>query len=476
MNISILFILLNTRKLLLTNRSNKDRIIKETGTKDGGDFTKNLTILPADSYTVINKTILNDNDVKLISRLYQPIIGHTAVSLYLTLLDDLDKSELMSDELTHHHLMATMQLKLEDIIIARGKLEAAGLLKSYVKKDSINHYVYLIYSPISAIEFFNHPILNVVLYNNLGKKEYEKLLNYYKIPKINLKDYEDITASFNEVFTPVKGTVLKIEEDITRRDSNNILINKGIDFNLLISSLPKEQVSDKCFSNEVKELINALSFTYNLNTLDMQGLVRNSLNEKGLIDKNLLRKSCRDYYQFDNSGALPTLIYNKQPDYLKKPQGDNSKWAKMVYTFENINPYQLLKARYKGAEPTDRDKRLIEGLLIEQKLNPGVVNVLISYVLKINNEQLTKGYVEAIAGQWKRLNIETVEEAMRITEKEHKKLKKLMESKNNKAVAKKHSSPKDDTKLPSWFNIDPNTSETTVEDTKEMEEILKSLV
>ncbi|MDD5888385.1 MAG: DnaD domain protein [bacterium] len=438
---------------------------------------KNLTILPADTYTVINKTILSDSDLKLISRLYQPIIGYTAVSLYLTLLDDLDKLELMSEELTHHHLMSTMQLKLEDIVIAREKLEAVGLLKSYVKKDSINHYAYLIYSPLSANEFFSHPILNVVLYNNLGKKEYDKLLNLYKIPRINLKDYEDVTCSFNEVFTSVKGSVLEIEGDITKRDSNNILINKGIDFNLLISSLPKEQISDKCFSNEVKELINALSFTYNLNTLDMQGLVRNSLNEKGLIDKNLLRKSCRDYYQFDNNGSLPTLIYNKQPEYLKKPQGDNSKWAKMVYTFENITPYQLLKARYKGAEPTDRDKRLIENLLIEQKLNPGVVNVLISYVLKINNEQLTKGYVEAIAGQWKRLNIETVEEAMKITEKEHKKLKKMMENRKTKDTSKKSSNNKqDDSKLPSWFNIDPKTTTTTEEDTKEMEEILTSLV
>lgn len=437
---------------------------------------KNLTILPADTYTVINKTILNDNDAKLISRLYQPIIGYTAVSLYLTLLDDLDKLELMSEELTHHHLMATMQLKLEDIVIAREKLEATGLLKSYIKKGSVNHYAYLIYSPLSANDFFNHPILNVVLYNNLGKKEYEKLLSYYKIPRISLKDYEDVTCSFDEVFTSVKGSILEIEEDITKRDSNNILINKGIDFNLLISSLPKEQLNEKCFSNETKELINALSFTYNLNTLDMQGLVRNALNEKGLIDKTLLRKSCRDYYQFDNNGSLPTLIYNKQPEYLKKPKGDNSKWAKMVYTFENINPYQLLKARYKGAEPTDRDKRLIENLLIDQKLNPGVVNVLISYVLKINNEQLTKAYVETIAGQWKRLNIETVEEAMKITEKEHKKLKKMMENRKNKETIRKETKKKDNSTLPSWFNMSPETTETTEEDTKEMEEILANLV
>lgn len=438
---------------------------------------KNLTILPADTYTVINKTVLSDNDAKLISRLYQPIIGYTAVSLYLTFLDDLDKLELMSEELTHHHLMATMQLRLEDIVIAREKLEATGLLKTYIKKGNVNHYAYLIYSPLSVNDFFNHPILNIVLYNNLGKKEYDKLLNYYKIPRISLKDYDDVTCSFDDVFTSVRGSILEIENDLTKRDSNNILITKGIDFNLLISSLPKEQLHEKCFSNDIKELINALSFTYNLNTLDMQGLVRNSLNEKGLIDKAILRKSCRDYYQFDNNGALPTLIYNKQPDYLKKPKGDNSKWAKMVYTFENVNPYQLLKARYKGAEPTDRDKRLIENLLVDQKLNPGVVNVLISYVLKINNEQLTKGYVETIAGQWKRLNIETVEDAMKITEKEHKKMKKMLESKTNTSKSEKKDVKKQDsTKLPDWFNENLEKAKTTEEEEKEMEEILAGLV
>jgi len=438
---------------------------------------KNYTILPADTYTVINRTILSDNDFKLITMLYQPIIGYTAVSLYSTLKDDLDKLEVMSDDLTHHHLMSTMQLRLEDIVIAREKLEAAGLLKSYLKKGSINHYVYLLFSPISAHEFFNHPILNVVLYNNLGKKEYEKILNYYKIPKINLSDYEDITSSFDEIFTSVRGNILEVSQDVTRKDSNNIVINKGVDFNLLISSLPKNQVNEKCFSKEVKDLINALSFTYNLNTLDLQGLVRNAINEKGLIDKALLRKSCRNYYQFENNGSLPTVIYNKQPDYLKKPKGDTSKWAQMVYTFENINPYQLLKAKYKGAEPTARDKRLIEDLLIDQKLNPGVVNVLIAYVLKINNEQLKRSYVETIAGQWKRLNIETVEEAMKITEKEHKKLKKMIESKKEgspKKVSPVHKNTSGE--LPAWFDKELETIELSEEEVLEMDKILTGLV
>ena len=128
---------------------------------------KNLTILPADQYLVINKTVLHSEDRRLLTMLYQPIIGYTAVSLYFTLIDDLDSLKQMSEDLTHHHLMATMQLKLEDIMIAREKLEAVGLLKTYVKSGNVNHYVYLLYSPISANEFFHHPILNIVLYNNL---------------------------------------------------------------------------------------------------------------------------------------------------------------------------------------------------------------------------------------------------------------------------------------------------------------------
>lgn len=432
------------------------------------------TILPADTYTVINKTVIHDSDCKLVSMLYQPIIGYTAVSLYFTLLDDLDRSEVMSHDLTHHHLMATMQLKLDDIVVAREKLEACGLLKTYFKAGSINQYVYLIYSPMSAYDFLHHPILNVVLYNNLGKKEYERIVNYFKIPHVNLKDYEDITSSFDDVFTVTRGNVFEVSDEIRKRESNQPLIEKGIDFNMLISSIPSSMVNDRCFSKEVKELINSLSFTYQLDTLAMQGLVRDSLNEKGMVDKSLLRKSCREYYQFEHSGDLPTVIYNKQPEYLKKPAGDRSKWGKMVYAFENLTPYQFLKAKYKGAEPTDRDKRLIENLLVDQKLNPGVVNVLIAYVLKINHEQLKKSYVETIAGQWKRLNIETVEDAMKIAEKEHRKMKNLLNKDKTKNI--KSTTPKKEAKLPAWFDKELDNIETTPEEEEELNQILKELI
>ncbi len=430
-------------------------------------------ILPADTYTIINRSIITEKDKEIVATLYQPIMGYTATSLYYTLLSDMEDQDFMSEDKTHHHLMTKMQLKLEDIVKAREKLEAIGLLKTYFKKDNINQYVYLIYSPLEPNDFFNHPILNIVLYNNLGKKEYETIRNRFKIPRINLKDYEEITSTFDEVFTPVKGSIMEKVENYQEKQKNNIELNTDIDFDLLETSISTNSSNDKIFTESIKELIIRLSYIYQLNTLDMQGLIKESLNEKGCIDKTTLRKNCRDYYKFENGGNLPTLIYNKQPDFLKKPEGDNSKWAKMVYAFENMTPYQLLKAKYKGAEPTDRDKRLIENLMIEQKLNPGVVNVLISYVLKTNNEQLKKSYVETIAGQWKRSNIETVEEAMKITEKEHKKLKKTLAPKEKKTgmISKNVSSNE-----PAWINQEQEIKENSKEEIEELDKILNDLI
>lgn len=429
------------------------------------------TILPADTYIVVNKTIMDDVDRKIVTMLYQPIIGHTATTLYFTLFDDLLRHDVMSEELTHHHLMATMQLKLEDILIAREKLEAVGLLKTYLKKDHVNNFVYLLYAPLSVNEFLNHPILNVVLYNNLGKKEYENIVNCFRIPKINLKDYEDITKSFNKVFSSVSSNTYLGNDNIVKKNRGTIEITEGVDFNLLISSIPKSMVSDKCFNDEVKDLINSLAFVYNIDDLNMQGLVRNSINEKGLIDKTELRKSARNFYQFEQGGKLPTLIYSKQPDYLKTPSGDTSNWAKQVYTFENVTPYDYIRSKYKNGEPTLRELQIIEDLMVKQKMKPGVVNVLIDYVLKVNNQKFTRSYVETVAAQWSRLNIETVEAAMKTAEKEHKKLKKML-NKDKEGSSNKNYKPREEA-LPSWFDKKIENKEMSKEEEEELDNLLK---
>ena len=430
---------------------------------------KVVSILPADTYTVVNKTILQEKDNKILTMLYQPIIGITSINLYMTLCLDLDRNEVMSEEVSHHHLMTNMRTKLEDIVIAREKLEAIGLLKTYYKNsEDVNRYIYEIFSPLSASEFFSHPILNIVLYNNVGKKEYERLVNIFKVPRINYSNYEDITKNFDEVFDSVSGTMFENSlKDIKTTHKLNINIDNEFDFELLESILPNGLLNKKCLTKDMKTLIQNLSFIYNLEVEEMKNLIINSVNEKHNIDKTLLRKNARGYYQFNNSGKLPSLIYQKQPEYLKSAVGDDSKRAKMIYTFESVDPYHFLKSKYNGVKPTSRDLNMLESLMNDLELKPAVVNVLIDYVLKINNNKLTKNFIETIAGQWKRLNIETAEDAMNQAYKESKK-----KIKNNNI---KNKEPQKEI-IPEWFNKDIEKKQMTKDEENEVKDLLKDFI
>ncbi|MGN1323151.1 MAG: replication initiation and membrane attachment family protein [Bacilli bacterium] len=419
---------------------------------------RKISLLPADSYTVINKTLLTDLDKKNLINLYEPIVGCLAISLYLTLWSDLDKTETISKDFTHHHLMTFLKAKLDYIKEARESLEAVGLIKTYIKQDKdINHYIYELYSPISAYDFFNHPVLNVVLYNNIGENEYKTLVKSYRKITTKYDDYEDISCKLNETFKSTLGNGFNAEE-IKAKEEAKINIGSLIDFDLLRESIPNNILNDKALNKRSKELINSLAFVYNLDTIKLSEILRLTIDENGMINKESLVKEVRKYYEYNNGGSLPTLIYRTQPDYLKSPEGNLSNKGKMIYIFENTSPYDFLRSKYKNNNPAPRDLKLLEYLAIDLNMTPAVINVLIDYVLRINDNKLTKSYVETIAGQWTRLGIKTATGAMTQAEKEYKKTSK-------KEIKK-------EVKVPVWFNNQPQKEEELPDEEKKALESL----
>lgn len=424
-------------------------------------------VLPADTYIVVNKTILNDQDRKLLSMLYQPIIGSVATNLYFSLWSNLDRNEIISTEYTHHYLMANMQLNLDEIIEARERLEGIGLLKVFFQEGNINRYIYELFSPVSSYEFFNNPILNTAFYSNVGKEEYDKTVAYFEIPKLNTKNYEEITCSFHEIFSSCALTPIENKNNIKKLNRLGLNFIPKIDLNNILSTIPEEMLNIKGITRETREFLYKISYIYDLDDEEFSSIIRNSLNERHLIDKKLVRENCRKYYSFENSGKLPSLVFRNQPEYLRKPVGDVSKRAKMIYTFETLSPYDFLTYKNNNVKPSKLDLSILEMLLIDYNLNPGVVNVLIDYVLKINNNKLVKNFVEVIAVQWKRSKVETVEEAMKIAEKEYK-----SKSKGSTKVVKTKKMLEE---TPEWFNKNIEIKEVSEEEEKAFIEKLKNI-
>lgn len=415
------------------------------------------SILPADRYKVLNKTILSDVDKQNLMSFYSPIIGPIAMALYLLLWQDLKEDE-ESEFTLHHHLMSTLKCSAKNLKEARESLEAVGLIKTYVKEENVLIYLYELYSPLYPSEFLSHPIFSVVLYNNLGTEEYEKLVKKYQKKKYDYSGYLEITKNMDEVYKPES---FKQANDVKERTEASLKLTSKIDYDLIASSIPKESFSEKAFNKKTRELIDNLSFIYNVDTLKMIEFIRTSMNEFGMIDKTALRNTVRKYYQLSNN-SLPTIVYRTQPEYLKKASGDSSIRAQIVAMFENISPYDFLKSKNKGASPTSKDLKLVESLLVDLELTPAVVNVLIDYCLRKNNNKLTTAYVETIAAQWKRADLKTAEEAMNFAEKEHKKSIKKMPVKEKEKITK-----------PAWFNENIEKTEVSEEEAKELQDLLK---
>lgn len=429
---------------------------------------KSVSILPADSYLVVNKSFLNENDRKLLTTLYQPIIGTVAICLYFTLWSDLNKTNIISNEFTHHHLMNSMGLKLDEIIIARKKLEALGLLKTFFKEGNINNYIYELYSPLSPIEFFSNPILSSSLLASIGKKEYQMLISYFKPLKLNISEFENITSGFSDIYKMDIKTIEDVtEKDIISKEKNDISINDVLDFDYIKESIPKGILSNNAFSASLIKLLNRLAYLYNFDNDTMIELLKNSINEKGTFNEEKLKKNCKNLFSFENDG-VPKLIFKSKNDVKVDNKNIKDIKQKLIECFECTTPYDFLKAKYGGSKPTSKDISLVESLLVDQELNPGVVNVLIDYVLRTNEKKLNKNLVQAIASQWKMCNITTVKDAMKQAEKEYRKINQAKEKKNIKKIETE--------KLPNWYGKDVKKQEMSKEDIKELENMLSEFV
>ena len=421
------------------------------------------SVLPADTFIVVNKTTLNDNDRNLLMLLYQPIVGSSAISLYYTLWSYLDKMELISNEWTHHHILRDMMISNSEFIDAKVKLEAIGLIKTYFKSGNVNNYVYELYSPISASEFINNPLLNMAIANAVGKLEYERIINYFRIPKVNLKEYEDITCKFSDVFAFSNISMAdNLMYDIKKSNYRKLEILSKIDINTILSLISDEMLNKKSITKDTKDFLYKISYIYNYDNDDMIELIRNSISERHTIDKKLLQENASKYYRYDNMGKLPSIIYKNQTEYLRKENLDTSNRSRMIHLFETTSPYDFINSKCKTGNPTSSDLSIVSYLLIDLNLKPGVVNVLIDYVLRINNNKLIKTFVEVIASQWSKSGIETVEDAMKLAELEYKK-KKTIATKTTKKVALK----------PQWMDKEIKENIATEEEIKELEEYMK---
>lgn len=448
-----------------------------------------MELQAVDSYQVKASGILTGADRKIITMLYQPLMGAECLALYQTLFTEVEENRLWSEAHSHVQLLNMLDISLKALFEARLKLEGLGLLKSYVKTENDQRfYVYEILPPLSPEKFFSDGLLNIYLYSKIGNAQFQRLRRFFADEAFEIDTYSEITRSFQDVFEPFKGGASAAEPV-----SNQVLVDKvaakeiefddaSFDFHLFLSLLSPGMITREKITKEVRQTILKLHGIYQVSEKDMPSYLYRALDSNGEIDIVYLRKIVREGYTIEN-GAPPKLQMKHETSIKEEPEVKetlNDEEALQVY-LESITPFQLLVDISDGAVPAETDLRVVEEVMNQQNLPVPVMNVLIEYVLLRLDRKLSKNYMMTIAAHWKRKNVKTAKEAMDLAWQEHEKYKRLQEEpatpKNTNYNRNYQKSTRKEI-LPDWFDkeqVTPAENKMTDKEKQTLEEQVREI-
>lgn len=425
-------------------------------------------ILPIEGYRVLLKRSLPVEYTKSLTHLYQPLVGVTAVSLYQTLINELDFQEESAAQ-THHTLMNYMNLSLDKIYRSRIKLEGLGLLKTYQHKSSEHSvYTYELLPPFAPAEFFGDDMLAQLLYHHIGESKFTLLQEHFRVQHSDKGT--NITAAFNDVFQTFQPDAATIPYMETQENSQVTEESfPSIDFSWMEQMLQSRMIpAKKVLTAANKRLIHQMMTLYGLAEFEVEKAVLWALTEENTLSAGEFKEACHDLFQSKNQSSsirLAEKTTNKAVETDVKP---TTKEEQLISKLENISPKELLEDFSNGEHASGQDLKMIREVMTTQGLPSPVMNVLIHYVLLQSDMKLSKAYMETIASHWSRANLKTASEAMAFAKNQ----KAQYQERKNKP--KNYRKPASKEVVPEWFKErkkkKPQTEQTSTNTAQNNEE------
>lgn len=351
---------------------------------------------------------LDDTDLFSLTHLYQPIVGVMGVGLYVTLHAHAS-AQGTSTLLTHTYLFKLLAISHNQLLEARYQLEGVGLLRTFEKSDQTegDYLEYQVVSPLAPLTFFQTMPLAVQLQHRLGKDEYQLVKKQVwseekEVASVNL------TKSFQEVYgqKEVTATTQTIQATKKRKSS--------IDFGFIRSRLASV-IKPSNWTAQLESELKQACYLFKLDELTLIKAIQNpEVSYGGYVNLEKL---------FHHLNATPhpdpPVVTTKAEEKQIITEPVISPKEKHFQLLESISPFELLAHYQGGAAVPKSEMNLIQSLLTHYQLPSPVVNVLLDYVMLKCDRKLPKAYVEKIASHWKRLNIQTLDQAREQALKEH---------------------------------------------------------
>ena len=295
-------------------------------------------------------------------------------------------------------LTATLDITITKLNKACNVLEAMGLIQKYVKD---NQYILVLKSPKSANAFFKYDVFTTMLKNKIGEEEFGRSKMYFAYKPSIPSGYINASKNFNEVFSFPENIKKESNTELVERSEGKPDLNYN--FEQLYSGLAN--VSRFAFTDKVKEAIGNIMYCYNISIVDMRSIILKAYNFKNMdIDIDKIRYYASVYYPSNNKP-------------ISEKTGGEAKYTgakdidELISSCENNTPFEYLEKR-DGRAPFGPDMQLLIELRNKFDLPDSVINVIIEYTLRKNDNILPKAYVLKLASSLQRNKVDNAYDAI----------------------------------------------------------------
>lgn len=454
------------------------------------------SVQPKDSFVIWQYTKLSNLDLQSVAMLYQPIMGIQASGLYHALMSYAEKEQTGRKKWLHSDILMITALDIPQFYQARLKLEGIGLLKTLVKEqEGAREFIYELIPPVAPHQFFQDDIFSSLLMEAVGQRLFERLVQLFVPERMSTDNFVEITKSFTDVyqFQLQKATSQEhfTEQTTTERlrtKKNLAILADTFDWSFFLN-LVKELRLDKQQLTEIKPTLLLFHEMYGIDELEMQRFVSQSVDfTTSQVDVKKLRQSVYQWYHEAHQESVvrdvpstPEIQTQIERERALRINGYPEEAIRVILSSEMLSPMEFLKSikDQKNGFVTQDERWTIETLMKQSMLPNAVINILIHYILVIQNQPtFQQKYANTIANDWAQAYIHTPEAAIdKIQETVEKSTeKKDAAQQRGRGNYRKATSQRKET-LPEWAESTKEMKETPIslEDQKRLEAAMKKL-
>ena len=322
-------------------------------------------------YRIVSNFTLSSDQMESLMCLYQPLFQHPAANLYLTLVTQAKYEEKIS----RRKLLRLLHIDEEELHLLRKELEKMHLVRTF-QSDTLEIEII---APKIPSDFLSHDLFSRLYVVVCGQSEYANALQRYGKKTIT-DNLEEISQSFDI------NRIAAWDEDIEAMyKEEQGKHHQQTEFNIrnFFKSFPL--FPNKLISSDVKRAVVESATLYKISASDMKSIL------------------------------LETIEYNKEIfdmrrflNIVAKKHGVQS--VSMVDNVYDLDPISFL-GHIQEFEASTSDKYLIKSLQKRYQFENPVINLLIQTMMDSESKSMNLGFAQSIADPWKRLGVETFEDA-----------------------------------------------------------------